>query len=157
MSTLYAKKGGSAAMALLFLATAAMPAKAALLTFGNASSPLGGNMCADVTDSNTTIGTVVQAWQCHGAGNQQFLFNRLLIYAMSGLRCLRANGSFTGAFVELATCNSSDALQSWYYLQGQIRLFTGGLCLDAGSGVNGTPLKLGSCVSGSPNINWQIK
>jgi alpha-galactosidase len=98
------------------------------------------------------------AWDCHAGPNQQYEFSGLTIYALGGQRCLDVyfGGTAPGTKVESYPCNGAGA-QRWYYYNGLIVNTNSGLCLDAGSGANGTQLIINNCSSTAPGQQWQIK
>jgi hypothetical protein len=130
---------------------------AAMLTFGPPFQPFGGFRCADVGGGNIASGTVIVAYACNGAPNQQYEFNGETIYALGAQRCLDAlgNGKVPGTKIDSATCNGTQA-QAWYYYNGQVINFFSALCLDGGNGNNGTQLVINAC-NGSTSQQWQIK
>lgn len=136
---------------------ASAPSQAAMLTFGVAAegAKFGGYGCADVAGASIAPGTAVWAWDCHGAGNQQFSFNGSSIQAMALTRCLQASGTSVGATVAIQACNAS-AGQLWHYNGGKIVNQTSSLCLDAGAGTKGTALTLQTCAA-KQSQTWQIK
>ncbi len=138
-------------------------ANAALFTVGGGglTDQYGGYVCADVAGASLNTGTPVQAWDCHGSGNQQFNWNARTIYGFGTNRCWQNQGFFDGSRVTSEFCQpGTNNRQWWRFINGEIRSWFGGnfgpLCLDAGSGGNGTQLTLRNC-SGSTWQRWQIK
>src|SRR5271155_753176 len=77
----------------------AVPARAAVLSFGNfPGGVFGGEGCADVQVGSLANSTPVNAYNCTAAPNQQFEFSGTTIYALGGQTCL-----------DIASPNSSPA------------------------------------------------
>jgi Ricin-type beta-trefoil lectin domain len=142
------------------LALDASPANALLLTTGPASTgiPFGGYVCADVR-ANSTAPAVVQAWDCHGAPNQQYEWYGWTIYTEGAHLCLDVLGGGTkpGTPVQSYPCNGTGAQQWYYYNNGLIYNLHSNLCLDAGNLANGTQLIINTCNSSSASQQWQLK
>jgi hexosaminidase len=105
--------------------------------------------CADIPGANTTDGTRLILWDCHGGANQ--------VWSRPGDGTIRAIGKCLDAASELAairTCDGS-ARQQWTYDAATQELRAGGKCLDAYSGatVNNTALILWPCHGGA-NQKW---
>jgi hypothetical protein len=145
------------AVACGFAVWTAPSAHAALLTFGPQGQPYGGYGCADVAGANLAPFTPLQAFDCHGAGNQQFDFNGVTIHDLALQRCMdaRLNGKVPGTLINSYPCNGTQA-QAWYYYFGTIRNVYSNLCVDATTGANGKQLILNTC-NGSQNQQWQLK
>jgi alpha-galactosidase len=83
-------------------------------TVGNQLT-VGGTMCLDANDNQTSPGTKVIIWPCNGQSNQQWSRNPdgTITGVQSGL-CLDVTGASTadGALVELWTCNGQSN-QRW--------------------------------------------
>jgi len=132
-----------------------------LLTVGASGPPYGGYVCMDVGGDSLTVGETIQAWDCHGSGNQQYQLigvpNGSTIYALAGQRCVDVQGAGTtpGTKVWSYSCNGTVA-QVWNYIDGTLRNPNSGLCLDAGNMANGTQLIINTC-NGAASQNWQIK
>ena len=135
----------------------AVPARAAVLSVGSTTGPIGGYVCADVAGGNLAAGTPVNAFDCNAEGNQQFELNGTTIYAMGGQTCLDVPGFATGSTAVVSNpCNFSVS-QVWFVYKGRIINATGfGTCLDATNMANGTQLVVNPC-SNATSQQWQIK
>lgn len=139
----------------------ACPSEAAMLTTGAAghpaNGPFGGYVCADVRGGSLAAHTPIQAYDCHGGPDQQFMFNSYTIYALGGQACVDVSGAGTaaGTPVQLYPCNGTVA-QQWYYWNGEIYNPHSGKCLDALDMVNTRQLVINVC-DGAISENWQIK
>jgi hypothetical protein len=139
----------------------ALPARAAVLSFGNfPGGVFGGEGCADVQGGSLANSTPVNAYNCTAAPNQQFEFSGFTIYALGGQRCLDVespdSNPVAGTPVDSYPCNGGRN-QQWYYFQSHIFLFDTDLCLDATTEANGTQLVVNPCGSTAPSQQWQIK
>ena len=149
----------------LVLALHGAPAKAAVFSTGQPSGYYGTSTCMDVNGGSLANGTAVQAYSCTAAMDQQFEFagsysgtQGTTIYLVGGQRCLDVKNAGTqpGTKVDSFTCNGT-AAQRWYYYNGQVINLNGNnLCLDSGSGANGTQLVINTC-NGTESQQWQIK
>ncbi len=137
------------------------------------------HLCAAVEASDTTDGTPVIAYSCSGG------FNKLWSYAGFGQiqgigtangtsTCLTASSPALGALVQLSTCGSKPASQSWSISAGpmggtaimldfgieiQGYLGTDSLCLDSGgtTKVGGGPQLIVNECTGVPSQDWDLR
>jgi len=123
------------------------------------------NRCLDVFNNETTPGTKVEIWDCHGAANQLWTptaAGELRTY--NGTQCLDASGAGTtsGTAVVLWTCTGGTNQQWQLRGDGSIIEVHSGLCLDVTGGdipaarANGVALELWSCNGGS-NQQWTLR
>jgi alpha-galactosidase len=122
------------------------------------------NRCIDVYGGNTTPGTKIEIWDCHGGSNQEWTptaAGELRVYG--GTQCLDAynNQTAPGTAVELWGCNGGANQQFRLNPDGTITGTQSGLCLDVTGGnvpagnVNGTAIELWTC-NGGANQQWAL-
>ena len=116
--------------------------------------------CIDLPGSNTSNGTQVQLWDCHGGTNQRWTYTANRQLTVYGNKCLDANGQGTsnGTAVTIWDCNGQ-ANQQWNLsANGTVTGVQSGLCVDAsGAGTaNGTQVVLWSCTGGA-NQQWSLR
>lgn len=109
--------------------------------------------CVDIPGGNTSDGTQLILWDCHGGANQTWTMPGDGTLRSAG-KCLTAMSNSNGAAAAISTCNGS-AGQQWTYDPGTRELRTYGRCLDAQGGAtsNNTPLLLWTCHGGN-NQKW---
>ena len=133
----------------LFAATP--PAAAAQLV-----SSYGG--CADITRNDTSDGTPMILFHCHGTPNENWVLTGGTISGENGV-CLDVMGSVPndGAQIIVVQCNGR-ASQKWQVINGQV-VGLGGKCLDlqGGGSADRTPLVLGTCSPSSPSQQWSLQ
>jgi hypothetical protein len=112
--------------------------------------------CLDVQGGDTTDGTPIDIYHCHGAANQQWEFSNGQIVSSSG-KCLDVQGGDPedGARIVLFRCHAGPD-QQWSIYNGQI-VGMGGKCLDVqgGSAADRTPVILFHC-HGARNQRWSM-
>lgn len=159
LSTLRSVLATTAMAAVGAVVLGAGHAHAATLTAGSPSIPYGGSTCADVVSNNSTPGTLIQDYACHGGSNQEFMLIGTSVLSASGTRCMdvEANGNSgaLGTPVDAYNCTGGSN-QSWNFTNGQLVNAQYGYCLDATSYGNGTTLVVNRC-NGAASQQWQFK
>ncbi|MDI2125567.1 ricin-type beta-trefoil lectin domain protein [Yinghuangia seranimata] len=115
---------------------------------------VGSDRCADVPGSNTTDGTQLILWGCHGAANQRWTLGADRSVSALG-KCLTA-ATANGSAATISTCTGA-ATQKWTYDPATMRLSNdaSGRCLDANGGAtaDNTKLIVWDCHTGT-NQQW---
>ena len=116
-----------------------------------------GDTCLDVPDGDTTDGTPVQIFHCHGSFNQQWNIVNGQIIGIGG-KCLDVAGGSTadGTPVQLFTCHGGRN-QRWRVASGRITGI-GQKCLDVpdSNTADRTPLQIFTC-HGRRNQRWSVR
>ena len=115
-----------------------------------------GNRCLDVVDHQSSDGTPVQIWDCHGESNQKW--SRPGDGTIRSLgKCLDISGGATnnGARVQIWTCNGSGAQRWTATAAGTLVNPQSNKCLDVVdvNNSNGARLQIWDCHNG-PNQRW---
>ena len=114
-------------------------------------------LCIDIPRQNTSDGTPLQLFHCHGSPNQQWTIANGTITGMDGV-CLDIMGSVAndGAQVIIVHCNGRPS-EKWAVVNGQV-VGLGGKCLDVGSGSaqDRAQLIIKAC-SASPSQQWSVQ
>jgi hypothetical protein len=114
--------------------------------------------CVDLPHGNTSDGTPLSLFHCHGSPNQQWTISNGLITTGTGGSCLDVQGSAPteGAQIIIVACNGRSS-QRWSVSNGQI-VGIGGKCLDVtgGSTLDHAPLILSTCSSASSQ-QWSLQ
>jgi len=113
--------------------------------------------CIDIPHQQTTDGTPVSLFNCHGSPNQQWTIANGQITGMSGV-CLDVMGSAPndGAQVIIVHCNGRDS-EKWALTNGQI-VGIGGKCLDVagGNARDHATLIISTCTAASSQ-QWSVQ
>lgn len=124
-------------------------------TAGGTIRGTGSGRCLDITGSNSSDGTPVVLWDCHGGANQQWIHQNDGTLRSLG-KCLQPSGGSTanGTAMVISTCTGA-SYQQWTYNPASDSYQTGGRCLDAygGQTANGTKVIIWSCHGGA-NQQW---
>ena len=105
----------------------------------------GSGRCLDDPGANTTDGTHVIIWDCHGVSNQQWTVSGHQLQVLG--KCLAAPTAV------IATCDTS-AIQQWNVnADGTVTAVASGLCLDV-TGTANSPVKVATC-TGAPSQHWR--
>jgi Ricin-type beta-trefoil lectin domain len=139
---------------------------AALMVFCFVGSPAvlaaqlvsSGASCIDIPRQDTSDGTPLQLFHCHGSPNQNWIVSGGTISGENGV-CLDILGSQPkdGAQVIIVHCNGAPS-QRWQVANGQL-IGLGNKCLDlqGGSTTDRTPLILATCNQSSPSQQWTVQ
>lgn len=86
-------------------------------------------LCVDVSGWDSSDGTKIQLWDCHGGDNQKWSLVDGALVGYGG-KCLdvQSGNTANGTPVQLWTCNGTDA-QQWHFDGGRL-IGKGGKCLD---------------------------
>ncbi|MFD9792528.1 ricin-type beta-trefoil lectin domain protein [Streptomyces sp. NPDC059070] len=121
--------------------------------------------CLDLDHANTTAGTPLELFSCHGMKSQRFQLDPATTSdATTGALKILANcvmpsggGTTPGTQISLAACTGA-ANQNWTKTPGgTLKHTASGLCLDVmgASSDDGTSLQLATC-KGSPGQQWSF-
>jgi glucose/arabinose dehydrogenase len=135
-----------------------MAMNAASAATGTPLRGVGSGRCLDVPRGDSTPGTAVQIYDCHGGANQAWNFTAAgELRSLDDTRCLDAKGGGTTAGTVLTsyTCHGGTNQKFRLNADGTVTGTASGLCLDvAGQGTaNGTAVKLWTC-NGQSNQRW---
>ncbi|MYT68129.1 MULTISPECIES: ricin-type beta-trefoil lectin domain protein [unclassified Streptomyces] len=137
---------------------------------GSTPPPAGGTIvgqassrCLDVKNGDSADGTIVQLWDCNGAGAQRWVRQGEALVNPATGKCLDVSGGRTanGTVVQLWSCNGLGAQKWQFNADGTIVNTNSGACLDAverGTAA-GTRIQIWSCYGGGgtqPNQVWHL-
>ncbi|WP_415936945.1 RICIN domain-containing protein [Streptomyces sp. 039-1] len=120
--------------------------------------------CLDVKNGAAADGTVVQLWDCNGAGAQKWARQGEALVNPGTGKCLDVSGGRTanGTLVQLWSCNGQGAQKWRINADGTFVNTQSGKCLDAverGTAA-GTRIQIWDCYGGGgtqPNQVWSIR
>jgi hypothetical protein len=114
--------------------------------------------CADIQRNDTSDGTPMLLFHCHGTPNENWVLSGGTLSGENSV-CLDVSGSAprVGALIIVVQCNGRPS-QKWQVINGQI-VGIGNLCIDlqGGNTDDKTPLVLGTCNATSPGQQWNIE
>ncbi|MCO6011670.1 RICIN domain-containing protein [Actinoallomurus purpureus] len=112
--------------------------------------------CVDIPGSNTTPGTQLIIWDCHGGANQTWQFHGGTVRALGA--CMTAATGTDLTPITISTCTGA-ATQKWTYepTTKRLRNDPSGKCLDVNGGAtdNNSKIVLYSCHTGT-NQQWTL-
>jgi hypothetical protein len=144
----------------LVLATAALLVASISLSSTSRAAQLvnSSGACADIQQNDTSDGTPMILFHCHGTPNENWVLSGGTLSGENTV-CLDILGSVPkdGAQVIVVQCNGRPS-QKWQVINGQI-IGLGGKCLDlqGGSTTDRTPLVLGTCNTASGTQQWSLQ
>ncbi|CCK26942.1 glycosyl hydrolase family 31 [Streptomyces davaonensis JCM 4913] len=118
---------------------------------------VGSGRCVDIPGANTTTGTQLVIWDCHGGPNQTWQLSSDGTVRALGV-CMTAATLTDLAPVTLSPCTAAPTQQWTYEATAQrLRNPASGKCLDvnAGASANGSKLILYTCHTGT-NQQWTV-
>ncbi|MCE9671770.1 PQQ-dependent sugar dehydrogenase [Myxococcus stipitatus] len=133
-------------------------AQAAAVTAGTRLIGAQSGRCLDVAQSSQTPGQGLQVYDCHGEGNQRFLFTpegELRVF--DGARCVEPVSATAEARAVIAVCTGA-ANQRWRRdANGAVVHVASSLCLDVANQAtaNGSPVIVWDC-NGQTNQQWTL-
>ena len=114
--------------------------------------------CADIQRGDTSDGTPMMLFHCHGSPNQNWILTGGTVSGENGV-CLDVSGSVPkdGTPIIVVQCNGRPS-QKWQVTNGQI-VGLGGKCLDlqGGSTFDRTALVITTCNPTSQSQQWSIQ
>ncbi|MBU3895658.1 ricin-type beta-trefoil lectin domain protein [Serratia rubidaea] len=114
--------------------------------------------CLDVSGASNTNGTKIIIWDCHGAGNQQFVSttnNELRLSSDTNMCIDMPESATSGSQLHISKCDLSKHQQFRRLPNGTYQGVQSGLCFDVKGGVsaNGTDVIAYTC-NGNLNQVW---
>ncbi len=114
--------------------------------------------CLDVSGASNISGTKMIIWDCHGAGNQQFVGtanNELRLSSDTSMCVDIPENSANGSSIQISKCDLSQHQQFNRLSNGAYQGVQSGLCLDVKGGIStgGTDVIAYSC-NGNGNQTW---
>jgi len=114
--------------------------------------------CADIQRGDTSDGTPMILFHCHGTPNENWILSGGTLSGENGV-CLDVMGSVPkdGATIIVVQCNGRPS-QKWQVVNGQvIGLGNKCLALQGGNSSDRTPLILSTCSATSQSQQWSIE
>ncbi|PID31912.1 hypothetical protein CR970_03485 [Candidatus Saccharibacteria bacterium] len=132
-------------------------------------------VCADLTNAQTAVGTVITTHSCHPQSSWLRDYQRVVlttkasnpsnggsIYFPEAHKCMgtKNNSKAIGTEVVLVNCNDSQSTSRWRQQGAAVKNIGSGYCLQTNGAMthDGNPLKIGTCqgISSEPTRRWTL-
>ncbi|MBS0378500.1 MAG: ricin-type beta-trefoil lectin domain protein [Proteobacteria bacterium] len=149
-------RAGNGSLAAVLALAGLCAGAAAPLPAAQLVNSLGG--CIDIARGDTTDGSQLILFHCHGSPNQNWTVSGGTLAGDNGV-CIDIMGSrpVPGAQIIIVKCNGR-ASQQWQ-VNGGALMGPGNTCIDTtdGSSADSTPLVLAACKPGTGSQTWTIE